>query len=184
MQNLGFALAGLGMLDDALRTERDAVKQAVDRGNKRLEGLCRHYSAKILSMKGLLAEAEEEARAAATLLQVAPPQRAYVLATLGAIVLAQGRPDEGRALVLEASQLLEQLGGIEEGEAAVRLAHAEKAYATGDYATAQRSIAVAAERLQQRAARITDPHWRESFLTQVAENARTIALHRAWNAAG
>jgi predicted Ser/Thr protein kinase/tetratricopeptide (TPR) repeat protein len=183
MHNLGIALAHQGKLDEALRLERDAAALAGELGNRRIEGASRHAAAKILAMQRQLAEAEQEARLATLLLQVAPPLRAHALSSLATIVLAQARGEEAIALAREAMQFLDQQGGIEEGEAAVRLAFAESAHATGDVATARRAIALAAERLSQRAARISVDHWRESFMTRVPENARTISLNRAWNAA-
>ncbi len=46
----------------------------------------------------------------------------------------------------------------------------------GRGAEAREALAVARARLLARAARISDPVWRERFLTQVADNAATLAL--------
>ncbi|MEM9491609.1 MAG: serine/threonine-protein kinase [Myxococcota bacterium] len=45
---------------------------------------------------------------------------------------------------------------------------------------AERAIAAARDRLLDRAARIDDPDWRQTFLDAVAENRRTLDLARAW----
>ena len=68
-------------------------------------------------------------------------------------------------------------GKPEEGESQVRLMIAEALHATGD-ADARSSIRAARERLLARAAKITSPEWRTSFLENLPENARTLALAR------
>ncbi len=45
---------------------------------------------------------------------------------------------------------------------------------------ARGAVGVAAERLRQRAARISDPGWRQSFLERVPDNARLLELARLW----
>jgi hypothetical protein len=62
----------------------------------------------------------------------------------------------------------------------VRLAHAEALHATGAEDAARRAIADARARLVAIAGKIADPSYRTSFLEQVPENARTLALARAW----
>lgn len=80
--------------------------------------------------------------------------------------------------------LLEAQGKIEEGEALIRLVHAEALSATGDGDAARAAIADARDRLLAAAARIDDPALRDSFLHNVPENARTLARARAWLAEG
>ena len=58
--------------------------------------------------------------------------------------------------------------------------HAEALFANGLHDEARTSIEAAHERLESRAKKIADPTLRESFLTRVPENARTIALAKAW----
>jgi hypothetical protein len=62
----------------------------------------------------------------------------------------------------------------------VRLAHAEALHATGARDAAARAIADARARLLAIAGRIAAPDYRASFLEAVPENARTLALARAW----
>jgi hypothetical protein len=62
----------------------------------------------------------------------------------------------------------------------VRLAHAEALHATGANAAARHAIAGAQAHLVTIAGRIADPAYRQSFLENVPENARTLALARAW----
>ena len=62
----------------------------------------------------------------------------------------------------------------------VRLAHAEALEATGAHAAARRAIADARTRLYTIADKIADPAYKTSFLQNVPENARTLALAHAW----
>ncbi len=62
----------------------------------------------------------------------------------------------------------------------VRLAHAEALHATGAHDAARRAITDARARLFTIAGRIADPAYKTSFLEDVPENARTLALARAW----
>jgi hypothetical protein len=62
----------------------------------------------------------------------------------------------------------------------VRLAHAEALHATGAHDAARDAIARARAYLLGVADKIADPSYRASFLEQVPENARTLALATAW----
>jgi hypothetical protein len=69
---------------------------------------------------------------------------------------------------------------VEEYESLVRLVLAEALEANGDGAGARQALASAWTRLQERAARITNETWRDSFLTRLPDNARTMDLAREW----
>jgi len=180
LNNLGIALARLGELDEAVVMESQAIQLAATQGDSRVEGGSRHYLATIHMLRGELSHAEAEATAAAEMLRVAPPLRAHALATLGQVRLAQSRVPDALGATHEAMSLLESLGGIEEGEASVRLAHAEALFASGDTQKAHSVIAVAVSRLVERAQKIREGRWRNSFLNQVPDNARTLSLAHAW----
>ena len=61
-----------------------------------------------------------------------------------------------------------------------RLVHAEALFAVGEKERAAEAIGVARERLLENAAKIGDASYKKSFLESVPENARTLALARAW----
>jgi eukaryotic-like serine/threonine-protein kinase len=178
--NLGLALALLGQLDEARALETDAASAFVAQGNRRLEGGARVYLATILALLGDLETADQEARLAVVVSTPSPPGKAQALATLAQVKLAKGSVAEALDAAREATELLEQLGGIDEGESLVRLVHAEAVWANGDVEGARRIVGTARERLLARAAKISDPAWRQSFLERVPENARTMALARLW----
>jgi ATP/maltotriose-dependent transcriptional regulator MalT len=138
------------------------------------------YLAWILRRAGDLDAAEAEARHAVELLEAVKPMQIVARGTLADVLLARGRPAEALAEARRAMALLASLDKVEEGEALLRLAHAEALEATGDHAAARAAIADARDRLLEAAERIDDAARRTTFLANVPENARTLALARAW----
>jgi tetratricopeptide (TPR) repeat protein len=174
--NLGHALLYVGRWDEARSIEHKAIASFDRQGAVRFEGVARSYAAKIALSSGDLAAAEQEARAAAQLLAAAPPLRPAAVAILSRVLLAAGRTAEALDAARDAYRELETLGSLEEGEATVRLAYAEALTRSGDVAEAAKVLTSAREQLLARAAKISDLVWRERFLTQVPDNARTLAL--------
>ncbi|KYF56180.1 hypothetical protein BE04_37575 [Sorangium cellulosum] len=76
--------------------------------------------------------------------------------------------------------MLESFGTLEEGESLVRLTVAEALSASGKRAEAMAAIASARAALLARADKLSDPTWRERFLRDVPDNARTLELARQW----
>ena len=72
------------------------------------------------------------------------------------------------------------MGFIEEGDSLIRLVFAECLHAAGEVDEAKQALGAAARRLRERGERISDKSWRQSFLENVPENARTLELARAW----
>ncbi|EYF01502.1 serine/threonine-protein kinase [Chondromyces apiculatus] len=179
LHNLGKALAYRGNLEEARLLEQRAVDAFQQQGAARLEGASRVYLAEIALLSGDLTAAEREARAAADTLKVAPALRASAVALLSRALLAQGRADEALTFAREAHAELQTLGSLEEGEAMVRLAYAEALDANGEAVNAAEVLAAAREHLLSRAAKISDLRWRDRFLSQVPDNARTLSLASA-----
>ncbi|HEX7837055.1 MAG TPA: hypothetical protein VF469_06300, partial [Kofleriaceae bacterium] len=94
--------------------------------------------------------------------------------------LAQGRAGEALAATEEAMARYTAMGCSMFRGAFVRLAHAEALHATGAHDAARAAIAQARAYLRAVADKIADPGYRVSFLEQVPENARTLALASAW----
>jgi tetratricopeptide (TPR) repeat protein len=179
-QNLALALLGRGSLAEA----RDVLSELIERGygeaDRRLHGYTRIYLAETMLGLGDPQSAEAEARAAIELLVATPPARTFALAVLARVLLAEGLLPAGLEAAREAQDQLEALGGIDEGEATVRLVFAEAVHASGDAVTARMAIAAAKDRLLARARLIRREEWRRSFLESVPDNARTLALSAAW----
>jgi hypothetical protein len=95
--------------------------------------------------------------------------------------LAQGRAEEALATAQDAMARCTTMGGCGMFRGAfVRLVHAEALHATGAHDAARTAIAAARARLLAIADRIADPAYRTSFLANVPENARTLALAVVW----
>jgi hypothetical protein len=128
---------------------------------------------------GDLEGAEREIQVA--LGMVTPLERPGVLATLSAIRRAQDRAADALAAAEDAMARYAAMAGCGVFRGAfVRLAHAEALHATGAHDAARRAIADARARLLAIADQIADPDHKASFLEGVTENARTLALARAW----
>ena len=174
--NLGFALARLGDLDQALEIETAALAQCVSESYRRFELASHMYLAVIYGLRAELTRADAHIRAALEASASTPPIRAYALAIFADIQMASGAPEEAYAAASEAMAILEELTGVEEGEALIRLLHAQALEAMGHTAQAQTRINEARLRLMERADRITDTRLRRSFLDHIPENARTLAM--------
>jgi eukaryotic-like serine/threonine-protein kinase len=178
--NLGLVLAHRGALPEALAVEREALERYTAHGDTRLFGSSRTYLALIVAQMGDLSLAEQEATRAALDLEGAPSPQAYALAIRAKVKLAQGRSAEALVDAGKASQMLRDLGGLEEGESLVRLVYAEALYATGQIEEALAALAAARGRVLALANKIVDPALRRSFLERMPDNARTLELSRAW----
>jgi tetratricopeptide (TPR) repeat protein len=179
--NLGHALAYAGKLDEARVVEGAALEATLRMGIPRMTGSALTYLAKIALFAGDFTTAEREARAAADALEIAPPLRPLSVAVLAQALLGLGRADEAREAACEAHSAIETLGGVEEGESLIRLTYAEALAAAGREAEAEKAITAAEAALMARAARFHDPRWRDSFLDNVPEHARTRELARQWS---
>jgi hypothetical protein len=101
-----------------------------------------------------------------------------ILASQARVLLARHSLLDALALTREAHVALEAQDAVEEGDALVRLMLAETLIAVGDHEAGTAATRAAADRLLERAAKISDPAWRASFLENIPEHARTIELAR------
>jgi serine/threonine protein kinase len=182
-QAMAVALAHRGRLAEARALAIEAREWFSRRQDVRMATLSRIDLAAILAREGDLLAAEREARASLEYLAQVPGHarlRPMALAALARIVAARGGREEAAQLAAEAAALLELFGSVEKGEALVRLVHAEALEAGGEHAEACATIARARERVLARAHRISREDWRKSFLENIPEHARTLALAQAW----
>jgi hypothetical protein len=143
------------------------------------EGKGRWVLAEVLRRLGDLEGAERELEPAFAM--AVPLEHPAFLGTLSALRLAQGRAAEALAAAEDAIARCDAMGGCGMSRGAfVRLARAEALHATGAHDAARNAIAEARTRLRTIAGRIPDPAYKQSFLEDVPENARTFALARAW----
>jgi tetratricopeptide (TPR) repeat protein len=183
-ENLGIALAHRGGLHEARAVEERAIEGAARGGFVLLAAGTRVNLAEILGMGRNHVGAERAARDALGILgERIDEMRAQALGRLSHALLAQRRVHEALAASTEAMEIVDQVGWIPDGEAAVRLAHAEALFAAGKLDDAREAVLVARDRLWARAEKISDGKARDKFLENVPENARTLKLATDWEIA-
>jgi len=176
---LSWLYAERGALDAARALATQLIESSHALQDYQGEGRGRWALAEVLRRMGDLEAADREIERALALAM--PLDQPGALATRSAIRLAQGRAGDALAAADDAMARCDAMGGcgMYRG-AAVRLAHAEALHATGADEAARRAIADARARQRAIADRIADPAYQASFLGQVPENARTLALAAAW----
>jgi len=176
---LSWVRADRGAFDEARALATQLKEYGHAHHNTLDEGRGRWVLARVLYCMGDLEAAERELQAA--LGMAVTLEYPGVLGTLSAVRLAQGRAQEALSAAEEAVARCEAMGacGLFRG-ASVRLAHAEALHATGAHDAARHVIAEARARLFAVADRIADPAYKQSFLENVPENSKTLALARAW----
>lgn len=179
--NLGYALFQRGSFEAAQASLDEAAAQAEATDDARLGLYARLYRARARAAAGddpgARADAEALARDAREARRRGMEAMALAVAARGA--LAAGDVDAAVAAASRAATLTDELGGIEEDEALVRVAHADALDRAGrrDEARAVRQAAV--DKLEALARRIGDPQLRRSFLEDVPEHAALRAALRA-----
>jgi len=177
--HLSWLRADRGALDEARVLATQLSEYGHAHHNPLEEGRGRWVLAEVLRRAGDLEASEREIPPA--LGMTVPLEHPGLLGTLAALRLAQGRAEEALAVVEDAISRCTAMGGCGVFRGAfVRLVHAEALRATGAYDAARHAIAEARARLLTIAERITDPAYQKSFLEDVPENVRTLALARAW----
>jgi eukaryotic-like serine/threonine-protein kinase len=178
--NLAHALGYCGRLSEGRALAEAATVSSQGAGQVRTELFARCYLAKIALAMDDHKAAEREARAAIALFESAPTLGVQAFSLLARVLLALGRTDEAVRAATEASARLSEFGTVEEGESLVRLTYAEALAASGRRDEAEVAIRSAKAALLARAEKLSDPTWRERFLRDVPDNARTLELARDW----
>jgi len=180
LPDLGEVLIGLGRFDEAREVLEQALRLAEDQSNSWSAALTNLNLSSLAFLLGDFALSELHARRAAEYVVTAPAPRAAAFAALARALLAQSKNSEALASAEEAISLLAAVGSSKYCESLVRLMNAETKMAIGDETGAQTAIRAARDRLVERAELITDDGMRESFLTRVRDNVRTLELAREW----
>jgi len=177
--SLSWLRADRGALDEA----RALATQLREHGHARHlpldEGRGRWVLAEVLRRMGDLEGAEREIQPALEMTMAL--EHPGALGTLAMLRLAQGRAEDALAVAEDAVARCTTMGGCGMFRGAfVRLAHAEALHATGAHDAARHAIIEARARLRTIADRIVEPAHQKTFLENVPENSRTLALARAW----
>jgi len=180
--NLGLVLAWLGDTARAETEERMAIAAFEAQSDARMLAASWAYLARILSLRGDHPAAIEAAERAVTHAPESSPTRAVALASLSLVLSADESPPSDPACRAEKIQraldtaekaygLLERLGGMDEGEELVHVAHVRALESIGRPADAQRAARTALIWLRERQARFSAATARATFVTRVPENA-------------
>lgn len=178
--SLGLSLARQRQADEAAEVELLALKHCIRQGYKRLECTVRIYLAIIESLRGDIGSAIEHTESAVVGSGRFPGVQAYALAMLASLLLIKNQAEASLIPAQRAMELLERLGGVEEGEAQIRVVYAHALYENGRREEAMERIALAHSRLSAQAARLSDPRWKQSFLERIPEHARTVRFAAKW----
>jgi eukaryotic-like serine/threonine-protein kinase len=170
---LGRTLSRQGRLDEAREVLGKAIEALRAQKNLRLAGVATRYLAWVLAAQGDAEGAEREARSAVEALAGANAMLGDSLAMLSEAQRVRGALADARQTAEAGMVALAAAGKTAIGEAAIRLAHVEALVATGDREAAMAALAVAKERIAERAKTIHDGALRRAFLEDVAENAAT-----------
>jgi tetratricopeptide (TPR) repeat protein len=175
LMNLVIVRTQMGHFDEARSVGKRALELSRQQGDPRMEGFTEIFLSVGEWMESRFVEAESHARRAAKLLENVFSILPTAFAALAQALLGQGKTAEGLASAEEAYRLL-QIGGVDDGEALVRVVYAEGLFASGNVASARCVIQEAVERLETRAAAIQEAGSREAFRTRLPSHARTLAL--------
>lgn len=168
-----------GQLDEARAWAERLVSAGTAREQPLEQAHGRWALAEVLRCAGDLDAANNEIHAALQLLgMISPLDVPGAQATLAALRLAQGRTAEALAAAAEGLARYEAMGTCSQffRGAFLRLVHVDCLAAAGQHDAARAALATAAERILANAAKIQDPGYRKSFLENVPENRRTLAL--------
>ncbi len=173
--------ARTGRAEDAVRIGKEVIASFSAQLDRAGEGRARAYLAGVHYFANEHVEAEIEELRALPLLEHSPPYRAALMAFMTLTLIHKGAsPDEIFIAGSEAMRLLEQMGGVGEGEGIIRIAYAEALYARGDIEGAKAAVMAARDRLLQRAAKIKNAEYKRCFLGVVREHVRTLARAGEW----
>jgi tetratricopeptide (TPR) repeat protein len=178
--NLGLVLCRLGRLDEAREIEVTAMQALDAQGNRRLALTARNYLALIEIDAGNFEKALGHVSDAIETGGDMQTALGPYLATASTACRRAGDLAGAMAHAKRSLELIAIHGPPEEGETAIRLAHAHALHATGAHAEALAAITEAEAHVLQLAAKIQNEKWRACFLQAIPEHAETLALARAW----
>jgi ATP/maltotriose-dependent transcriptional regulator MalT len=148
---------------------REAIDAFAGGGHKRLEGASRAAVAMVLCEQGAIEQARRESDAAMALLESSP-----LLIPLASSVAAEVERVSGNleaALALSTRARDAALNGTEGDEALVALVHAKVLHAMGQTKDAISIVETELARIHARAAKMSDPFLRESFVSHGKRHA-------------
>jgi eukaryotic-like serine/threonine-protein kinase len=177
-QNWGVALMRLHRYADSERMLLETVAEFDQQEDPRMVAGSYYYLSMLHTAQGDFPRGQAAAERALQLALAHDVRTttACSLAALSRLLVAAGRPAEALPHARRAQEILDQLGGIEEGESLIRLVVPEALAALGQLEEARRTAKRALDRLHERANLMLDETVRHAFLHAVPEDARTLSL--------
>jgi serine/threonine protein kinase/tetratricopeptide (TPR) repeat protein len=163
-------------LEEAVRISNGALDKPG--GASMFLGMAHHTLARVLLKRQQ--PAVEQAMQAYHALEAAPLLGVDAAATVTHALLAAGTPAAALPFVEKALAIITTFGGAGFAEVELRLAASEAFYAVGDRDRAHRELARTLHEIKLRAADITDPHWRNTYLSRNRGCIRARALAEQW----
>jgi tetratricopeptide (TPR) repeat protein len=171
--------ARLGDLQTGIVKSGNAIEAFMAQADRRMETSARLRHAFLLLRAGKIEEATSELEATFAQGAFTLPQRVVGFTLRAATELERGLYSRAVNTVMRAMEILDSIGGIEEGESLTLLVNAEALMAAGDHAAAQRAIERAQNRVLERCAMIHDASWAKAFMERIDEHVRIEKLARA-----
>ena len=178
LANLGVATTRLGRAVEGRALLEQALEESQRHESPRITGYLLVMLAELQIEAGEFETAADNAERAVD--AGGPPLQAFALSTLTRARIAGGRIDAALESARRAVALAESGVNIDEYSALVHSVHAEALHAGGEHESARAALALARDTLLSAADCIDDPALRQSFLGRIPENARMLALARAW----
>ncbi len=178
--NLGHVLLSLGRIEEAWDLELVAIESFTIQGDDRMANGSRLYLSKIHQHKGALDLAYGEAMQALERTSTIATVRMQAHAQLASVLLDMERPLEALTSAKEAMRILRMLGQVDEGESFTRLILVEAEIQCMHTNDARDALQEAHTRLLERAEKIENTEWRQSFTNLVPDNARIFQLAAEW----
>lgn len=140
--------------------------------------------ARVAMLRGRLQEAEAQARAIMQFLPALPILASHSAPVQIRALLGMGRHGEAVETAEQVLGIIPMAGGLGVTEVELRLAASEAFRAAGDLRRAEAELRETLRQVQLRAQDITDPSWRDSYLTRNPYVVRTHLLAQDWGILG
>jgi hypothetical protein len=148
------------------------------------EGIPRVIIARVAVGRGDWVRAESEARRARSCLDAITPFQIIASADLMTALVQLGRGQEAAAIAREDRPRVDQVGGSMCTEVMFNVSAAQALLAAGDGEAGGHHLRLALDQIERRAALMTDPAMRASYLGRREENRRAFALRDGGLATG
>ncbi len=136
--------------------------------------------ARLSLLRGQMQEAEAHGRLAMQFLSIGPAWGAHNVPVYIEALLGLGQASEAAKVAEQSLGVLAAMGGLGMAEVGIRFAAGEALHAAGQSDRANRELRETLRQIQLRADDITDPFWKNSYLTRNPYCVRAQQLAKEW----